>query len=167
MDKLLSYLEGGDLRSIGQVDLLVPLIKTQTEFDRLFQYLHSKDRLVMMRAADAVEKITMTQPQFLTSHKQVIIDFLKTASDKEFKWHLALLVSRLDITKAELPDVWNTLISWARDSLESKIVRVNSIQSLHDIAKSHPEFHQKLNSLIDQIKAENIPSINARLKKLK
>lgn len=38
-----SYLAGGDLRSVGKVDELVPLIDDSEQFDALFDYLHSED----------------------------------------------------------------------------------------------------------------------------
>ena len=54
-DKLLAKLSGGDLRSIWKADLIVEEIQTQNDFDILFNYLHSDDRLIVMRAVDAVE----------------------------------------------------------------------------------------------------------------
>jgi hypothetical protein len=86
------YLQGGDLRSIADVDQLVPLIKTQKTFDELFSCLDSDDRLIVMRAADAIEKITRDHPKYLDSHKNRLIRILDTARDKELKWHLALLI---------------------------------------------------------------------------
>lgn len=41
---------------------------------------------------------------------------------------MALLVSRLKLAKSEIGKVWATLMKWALDKKESKIVRVNSIQ---------------------------------------
>ncbi len=38
------YLFGRDLRSIGQVDKLIPGVKTQSNFDALLEYLHSENR---------------------------------------------------------------------------------------------------------------------------
>lgn len=58
MNNKKKYLQGGDLRSIADVDQLIPLIKTQKTFDELFSCLESEDRLIVMRAADAIEKIT-------------------------------------------------------------------------------------------------------------
>lgn len=53
------YLEGGDLRTIGGVKFLLPLIRDQKDFDILFRYMYSKDRPIVMRAADAVEKLLL------------------------------------------------------------------------------------------------------------
>lgn len=166
MQSLKKFLEGGDLRSIADVDQLVPLIQSQSDFDLLFRYLFSGDRLITMRAIDAVEKITSGNSSYLGKHKERLIDFLETASDKEFKWHLALLVSRIDLNQRELGRVWKKLSDWAKDKSESKIVRVNSLQSLFDLSQKHDHLKSNLALIIGEVCKENIPSINARIKKL-
>jgi len=47
MNNLLTYLKGGDLRSIVNANEVLLLIKTQADFDELFQYLFSNDRLII------------------------------------------------------------------------------------------------------------------------
>ena len=166
MNKLINYLQGGDLRSIAKTDKLVRLIKNQSDFDELFQFLFTKDRLVIMRTADAIEKITLNNPEFLLRHKNEIINFLGLAVDKEFKWHLALIVSRLELSVDEFHTVWETISIWARDKKESKIVRVNSIQALIDLELNNQKLDNNLELIIQEVRAEKIPSINARLRKL-
>jgi len=73
------YLKGGDIRSIAGVEQLVPLIKTQKDFDELFSCLYSEDRLIVMRAADAIEKITRDHQAYLDPHKSRLISLLGTA----------------------------------------------------------------------------------------
>lgn len=167
MENFKDYLQGGDLRSIAKVDELIELIKTQKEFDILFQYLHSENRLIAMRVIDTIEKITLNNPKFLSNHNQDIIKLIKTATHKELKWHIALLTSRIDLTDAELTIVWNLLKKWVRNRKESKIVRVNSIQSLFNLSQRNDYLKEDFESIIQEIKIENIPSIKARLRKLK
>ncbi len=166
MKSLRKYLSGGDLRSIADAHTVVSLIHTQKDFDELFQYLLTNDRLIVMRAADAIEKITLRKPEYLTGHNQDIINVLERAIDKELKWHVALIASRLDVTKRELHIIWNTLQQWAKDKNESKIVRVNAIQALFDIANQNTELKADFQNIIKTVAAENVPSIHARLKKL-
>jgi hypothetical protein len=167
MKIFIEYLQGGDLRSIAKVDELIGLIKTQNEFDILFQYLYSENRLIAMRAIDAIEKITLRNPKYLSNHSQDIIKLLKSTTDKEFKWHLALLSSRVNLNKTELTIVWNQLKKWVTNKKESKIVRVNSIQSLFNLSQRNDNFKESFDSIIQEIENENIPSINARIRKLK
>ncbi|TAK39564.1 MAG: hypothetical protein EPO28_10695 [Saprospiraceae bacterium] len=133
MNDLTPYLQGGGLRSTGEVEQLLPLIKTQQDFDELFRFMFSEERLVAMRAADAVEKIALRQPDFLQKHKAEVLHLLPQARHIEFKWHLALLVSRLPLAEKESQAVWAVLKGWAMDASESKIVRVNSLQAMSEL----------------------------------
>ena len=163
---LINYLKGGDLRSNAKAKELATLIKTQKDFDALFHYLHSKDRLLIMRAADVLEEITRVHPKYLLSHQRDILQFLKTAKHKEFKWHLAQMVGRLRFTPVQRQEVSDALTSWVTDSSESKIVRVNALQALYDINKQYHERDEELQELIGNLKKEKIPSLTSRIRKL-
>src|SRR5262245_9232679 len=94
----------GDLRSIGKANTVVATIHSQRDFDELFEYLFYNDRLVVMRAADAVEKITVRHPQYLVRHKKMVLALCKTASNKELTWHLALMLPRLKLDHEEVTE---------------------------------------------------------------
>ena len=160
-------LKGGDLRSIGKSNYVVSLIKDQEGFDELFKQLFHANRIVVMRAADAIEKITINSPDYLIKHKSKILKLLDTAKNIELKWHLALLVSRVCLVPKEARKVWQVLTTWAKNKEESKIVRVNSIQGLFNLSNKNTALKNDLDATVTEIERENIPSINARIKKLK
>jgi len=164
---LLEKLSGGDLRSIGNADLIVAEIKNQNDFDILFNCLHSDDRLIVMRAADAIEKITVIRRDFLCGHKEEILAFCKNAENIEFKWHLALLLPRLSFSENEYAHVWKILSSWLLDPKESKIVRTNSMQALFELSKDDLMAKEKFDSILSEVEKENIPSLLARIRKIK
>lgn len=166
-ENLKEKLGGGDLRSIGNANLVADEIKNQSEFDALFQYLHDNERLVVMRAADAIEKVTLVHPEYLNPHKSDIIKLCSSANDIEFKWHLALLLSRLSLSAQEQKMVFKILKEWASNSEESKIVRVNAIQSLYELTKQNNSFKADFLLITDTVQEENIASINARIRKLR
>lgn len=95
MTGISNKLKGGDLRSIGDVKTLLPEIISQQKFDELFEDLFSVDRSIVMRSADAIEKVTVSHPEYLKSHKKELLGLLNTAKHIELKWHLAQLVPRL------------------------------------------------------------------------
>ena len=163
---LTGLLSGGDLRSIGQSNHVVGLIKNQADFDNLFQFLFHENRLIAMKAADAIEKITVSTGGYLTKHKHKLIRLCKQDLPKEIKWHLALLVSRITLYGTELEEIWRVVSSWALDKTESRIVRVNSLQALFTITENHKQFRKELNAITVSLRNENIPSLNARIKKL-
>ena len=162
-DKILS---GGDLRSIGNSNSVIVKILTQNDFDELFKCLFHQDRLVVMRAADIIEKVTINNQHFLATHQKEIIDLLKHAKNKELKWHLALLVPRLFMDKAAFDSTWNILTQWAKDTTNSRIVRVNAIQGLFEMMKQEPRLEKDFKITLDEMQNENIPSLNARIRKL-
>lgn len=160
-------LKGGDLRSLGNADELAESIQDQQSFDDFFKCLFDADRVVAMRSIDAVEKITREHPHYLRPHTAELLALLHQSSPKEFKWHLPLLFVRLDLTDDETGELWATLTNWAQDKKESRIVRVNSIQGLYDLLMIHPELQRDFIQTIEELETENIPSIKARIRKLK
>jgi len=157
----------GDLRTIGDNNIIVRLVQNQNDFDELFKFLFHKNRLVVMRAADAVEKITIHSPQYLDKHKSEIFSISETASNKELQWHLAQFLPRITINENEFTNAWKILMRWTKDKNNSKIVRVNSMQALFELNKQNKKFAKDFQKLISELEKENIPSIKARIKKLK
>ena len=160
-------LGGGDLRSIGEANNVADGIDSQDGFDSLFNCLHEKERLIVMRAADAIEKITLTHPEYLQQHKDEIIGFCLSETNIEFKWHLAILLSRLPLLTKEQYTVFDILKKWALNPEESKIVRVNALQSLYELSKQNEIFKKDFSSIVSIVEKENVPSLNARIRKLK
>ena len=161
-------LSGGDLRSIGEANKVVDEIDSQDGFNSLFHFLYEKDRLIVMRAADAIEKITLIHPEYLNQHKDEIVDFcLSETANIEFKWHLALLLSRLSLSIKEQDMVFEILKKWVLNPKESKIVRANALQSLYELSKKNETFKKDFSSIVGIVEKENVPSLNARIKKLK
>ena len=166
-DKLNILLNGGDLRSISGANEIVELINRQEDFDILFNHLYSKNRLIIMRAADSIEKISRQHINFLNKHKTSILGLIAKATDKELKWHLAQIVSRLNLNDNEKKETFEILKKWAQDKNESKITRVNAIQALSEIHCNNELLSNCFNKILNNIEKENIPSINARIRKLR
>lgn len=169
MSKLLyeQLLNSGDLRGIDGVEMVVKMIDSQQEFDLLFSCLRGKNRLIVMRTADAIEKITRERPQYLEKHKVDILQYCSIVQNKELKWHLAQLVTRIMMDNAEFRYVSNILEHWALDSNESKICRVNALQGLFELYNIHRKNPENLIKLMSRIEEEDIPSLNARIRQLK
>ncbi len=164
---MLHYLKGGDLRSTGMVEQLLPFIKDQAKFDELFSHISNDDRIVSMRAVDAVEKISAKTPHYLTKHKAATLALLEQSKHIESKWHVALLVARIPLTPIELKQVWAKLTKWARDVSESKIVRVNALQAMAELSQKDQELKVILLPLLAKIEKEKVPSLVARIRNLR
>lgn len=158
---------GSDLRSLGSSGKIISQITSNESFDELFELLLDFDRAIAMKSIDVVEKITKTHPEFLEKHKSTILNLITANKNIEFKWHLALLVVRLPLNNLEFDSVWQILCNWFCNSKESKIVRVNALQGLFDLSKSHPDKLTELKKYTSKISLENVASLNARIRKLK
>ena len=101
-NKLTTWLEGGDRRSIGRANQAVALVlREPRRFPELVGFLWSDNPVLRMRAADAVEKISSLEPGLLEPFKAELLGLLFEAQQKELRWHLAQMISRLPLTKSE------------------------------------------------------------------
>ncbi len=166
MSRSTDQLKGGDLRSIGKADRIVAQIKDQADLDELFKGLFDLDRKVVMRTADAIEKVTLENPLYLQKHKEEIIALCNSSQAIELKWHLAQLLPRLDLSAQEVEKCWKILREWATDRNESRIVRVNSLQGLFELSSKRRNGRESFDRIAEEIGREKIPSINARIRNL-
>lgn len=157
---------GKDRRRLNN-SRVVTAVHDQNSFDALFGLIFHHERPLVMRAADAVEKITRQDPEYLRPHKNQLLSILKSADHQELKWHVAQLILRLPLDPGETADVWHILTHWVLNPHESKIVRVNALQSLFDISTGHTDLKPDLIKTIGEIEHTMIPSIDARIRKLK
>jgi hypothetical protein len=166
LEKLLS---GKDLRSTGNCDAVISKIHDQTDFDKLFSYLFHADRIIVMHAADAIEKITLDTPQYLLPHKKELLELLSTAKNKELMWHLPLICSRLALDRHEFDYLWDILMQWVMNKSNSKLVRVGSVQGLFEMTeqKHDPELAEKFNRTMLELEKEKIPSLSARIRNIR
>lgn len=143
------------------------LVDDQQSFDELFSLIFHYERPLLVRAADAVENITVNHPEYLQPHKAQILNSFKGACPKELQWHMARLVSRIELTETERDDVWHILSYWALNKNENKIVRVNALQGLFELSMRDLNLKAKLVETIDLIGHELNPSFQTSVRKLK
>jgi hypothetical protein len=164
---LIHLLLGKGLRTIRQNATVVQSIHDQHAFDELFSLVFHHERPLAMRAVDAVEKVTLKYPRFLEPHKAQLLSILKSADHKELKWHVAQLIPRVGLSPDELEMVWHIFSYWVLNKNESKTVRVNALQGLFDLSKINPDSKPELQNIAVAIEHELIPSIQARVRKIR
>jgi hypothetical protein len=123
MNDFEKLLAGGDLRTTGNSNAVVKLVLSQKDFDELFALLFHKNRLVVMRAPDAIEKTSVHFPHYLNKHKAEILALSNAVKNKELQWHLALLLSRIKMNEDEFNCAWKILMNWVRNKSNSRIVK--------------------------------------------
>lgn len=166
MKKILQLLEKGDMRTTGESDKVVQLVlETSDLFNELFQCLYSDNPGVRMRSADAIEKITSTNPELIQLYKSELFQIASSTNQQEVQWHMAQIFPYLMLNKSEINEAINILKSYYHES-KSNIVKVMSMQSMFDLSKKQGEIKPEIKEIIGKAKRSDIPSIRSRANKL-
>ena len=159
-------LSGGDMRTIGRANETArKAAQSPAIFARLIDLLFDSDPAVRMRAADALEKATNKKPGLLLPHRPMLIRRLGEFSQQEVQWHVAQMLGYLPLSESQMNKVFPVLARWARKS-PSQIVKVNCIQALADLTRSHPKWRSRVISLIHGLARNGSAAIKARAKRL-
>jgi hypothetical protein len=162
---ILSLLEGGDRRTIGQSDQVAEIVSGDPKlFSRLIAGLWSADPLVRMRAADAAEKVTREHPDFLQPHKKELLGLMSEATQQELRWHLAVLIPRLVLNARERQIAMSSLNGYLED--RSSIVKTFALQGLADLAQNERSILPSVVEILRGATRNGTPAMKARSRKL-
>ena len=162
---IVTKLSGGDRRSIGKSEEVVSEVLADARlFGAVFDCMLVDDPLVRMRAADAVEKITVLRPDFLKPYKAKLIKRVATVDQQEVRWHVAQLVSRLELNKSERKIALEFLNRYLDD--KSSIVRTFAMQALADIATRDAGLKRGIVKQLERLSKEGSPAMRSRGRKL-
>jgi HEAT repeat protein len=162
---LSSILQGGDRRSLGRANHVAALILVQPKrFPELLECLWCDDPVVRMRAADAAEKISARRAELLHPFKAELLGLAGETSQQELRWHLALMIPRLPLTRAERKRAIALLKEFLGD--RSSIVKTCALQGLAELAQGNPEFRSEVAGVMEQASRTGTPAMKARARKL-
>jgi HEAT repeat protein len=165
MNDVIGMLEEGDLRTVGKVSEVLGAVAEQPDlFDDLIQAMAHSDPGVRMRASDAVEKITRTQPEYLQPHKKFVLKQVVKSRQQEVRWHLAQIVPRLELSPRERSRTAEVLFSFLDDP--SKIVQTNALQALVDLAWEDDVLFPRVRDAVERLAEEGSPAVSNRAGKL-
>ena len=164
-NRLRNLLEGTDRRSIGRANDVAALVLRQPQrFPELIGLLWSNDPVLRMRAADAVEKISSQEPGLLEPFKAELLGLLLEAEQKELRWHVALMIPRLPLTRMERQRAAEGLRRYLGDS--SSIVKTFALQGLTDLAKVEPSLLPETREILETAERAGTLAMKARARKL-
>ncbi len=162
---VLRLLEGGDRRSIGRADQIAAMVSRHPKLvPDLMEGFWSDDPLVRMRAADAAEKITRSNPELLRPYKSALLALMAEADQKELRWHLAVMLPRLVLNNEERRLAISLLHSCLEDG--SSTVKTFALQGLADFARDHPDIRAEATETLRESSHAGTPAMKARSRKL-
>ena len=133
MSTLEELLRGGDPRALKGVTRVVDVVLHDPgRFDEVMHAMAHDDEVVRMRAADAAEKISRTNPECLEPFKSTLLLAAAMAEQPSLRWHLAQIVPRMRLDAAERKHAVAIFRRYLGDS--SAIVKTCAMQGLADVA---------------------------------
>jgi len=162
---ILAMLEGGDRRTIGRADQVAAIVSKNPElFPTLITGLWSTDPVVRIRVADAAEKVTRKNPQLLRAHKKELLGLMIEAREQELRWHLAVMVPRLQLNEKERQLATSSLKTYLADP--SSIVKTYALQGLADLTQHDPSIRPAVLEILRESAGNGTPAMKARSRKL-
>jgi len=131
--------EGDGRISVGRAEEVAALVLAQPKlFTHLMERLWDDDPGVVNRAAHALERVTRDgQPgpiAQLNRWKTQLLGLMPEAAENKLRWHLALIVPRMELTRAEIARAVQSLQAWLDDD-SSSIVKTMALQGLADLTR--------------------------------
>ena len=165
MHPILKKLSGGNRRSIGYSnEIVAEVLAHPAQFRHVFGGLSSEDPVVRMRAADAVEKITAQRPELLQPYKRKLPEVAGSSDQQEVRWHVALMIPRLELTARERAVAVDILFGYLCD--RSRIVKRFAMQGLAALASADSALRAKIPPLLQELTEIGTPAMRARGRKL-
>jgi hypothetical protein len=164
-EQLKELLSGGDRRSLGRSREAEKIVLRQPQrFAELIRCMWSDNPIVRMRAADATEKVTVTRPELLRPHKQEMLGLLAEAEQIELRWHLALMVPRLELSGRERERAAAALQRYLED--RSSIVKTCAMQGLADLGRQDASLRDTAKRMLEESLRTGTAAMKARARKL-
>ena len=165
MHRILKLLDGGDRRSIGRAnEVVVCVLKEPALLDVLFSGMLLDNPLIRMRCADVVEKVTLIHPEYLQPYRRMLLGTLAEIEQPEVRWHVALMLARLQLSDLEQQVAVEILINYMRD--RSSLVKTFAMQALADLGMQHESLREKVFDSIREHILNGTPAMKARGRKL-
>jgi hypothetical protein len=170
-ERLQQMLAGGDRRSLGRSGEVVELVLGDpARTGELVELLWDGDPVVRMRAADALEKASRPDggrvgwPSCLERYRGELLGLMEETRQAEVRWHLALMISRLGLSRTEKRRAWTILERYGED--RSSIVKTCVMQGMWELGREDAELRAMAVERIRELSRSGTAAMRARGRKL-
>jgi hypothetical protein len=156
-----SLLRGGEPRALkGVTRVIDDVLHDPSLFGELLEATAHDDEVVRMRAGDALEKISRTNPEFLQPHATRLLELAATTQQPSLRWHLAQSISRLALSAAERRSFLTALKRYLADP--SAIVKTSAMQAMADLALADSSLRRSVLPLLRNATETGTAAMRAR-----
>ncbi len=127
---------------------------------QLVELLWDEDHVIASRAANAVEKVSRTDPALLQPWKAPLLASLAEAERKPLRWSLASIVPRLKLSAAECEEAAALLYGYLEDT--SSIVKTLAMEGLVTLSQKRPQLLPEVLDMVRILTRSGTPAMRAR-----
>ncbi len=161
----ISRLAGGKRQSIGEANAVAQQVERHpNRAEELWEAISFPDPLVHMRAVDVLEKVSVTRPEVLCGHEREVLEHLSASALPEVRWHVGLLVPRLQLDARQLTTAVAVLNRLLADP--SRIVQANALEGVVRLAETRVELGEWADAIIAAASQSPHASVRARTRRL-
>ena len=165
MPSILKHLAGGDRRSIGRSnEIAEEVLKRPVRIGELFSGLSHFDAVVRMRAADALEKVSVRRPELLQPYRLKLLAIAGSSEQQEVRWHAALMIPRLKLTVKDRAVAVDILFDYLRD--RSSIVKTCAMRGLANLVCLEHSLAARILPRLEELTQTGTPAMRAQGRKL-
>ena len=168
-------LNGGTRTSLGRTNAVVAeVLAAPQKFPALLACLAQVDdedddaaasnAILLMRASDAIEKISRQRSEWLAPYKLEFLGLAGGTDQIEVRWHMAQILPRLPLTPRERIVAIDILFDYLKD--RSSIVKTHAMQGLADFAAHDLKLKPRILPLLEELTQVGTAAMRARGRKL-
>lgn len=153
MNPLLQKLKAKNYDRTSSTEELERVVKENyVYFNALFEGIYESDAIISSRAADLLDKVSLSNPELLNFKKPLLLNSLDKFSDKEVIAHIAPILSRLSLSsKREVNAVASYLTRWLYEKCQADACAKSScFEALAQLARKHTYLSDSVKRLLEQ-----------------
>lgn len=154
-------LDGGDRRSLGRAEEVLAVVKRDPrKTAALMKCLWDPGPRVAMRAADVMEKLSRESARRFQRYKDALLGLAAETTQQELRWHLAVTIPRLKLSKADCERLSQILRRYLDD--RSSIAKTFAMQGLFDLLRQNPAMTDDVTELLRSLTRSGTAAMRAR-----
>ena len=160
-------LSGGNPRSLGAVDLVIGLCRTEPKrVDELVScVVDCPDEIVRMRASDALEKLCRAQPPLVQPHLSTILCAMSRIDQPSVQWHVAQMLAELVLDAAQREGAVRILSDYIQSSGDWIVLNC-TLDTLAVFARQEPALVEQLRGELHRFEDHRLKSVSSRARRL-